>query len=154
MSSGRPPQAGRRLGVDVGSVRVGVAVSDPDGVLATPLVTLRRDAQDRTDLAHLVELAAKYEVLEVVVGLPTTLAGRSGPAAEAAQAYAAELRDRVDVPVTMADERLSTVAAERTLAARGVRGRRRRAVVDQAAAVLILQGHLDALRAGPRSTDP
>ncbi len=153
-SATRPPGAGRRLGVDVGSVRVGVAISDPDGVLATPLVTLRRDAQDRTDLARLAELASEYEVVEVVVGLPTTLAGRSGPAAEAALAYAAELRERVNVAVTMADERLSTVAAERTLAARGVRGRRRREVVDQAAAVLILQGRLDALRAGTRGNEP
>jgi putative Holliday junction resolvase len=142
------------LGVDVGSVRVGVAISDPDGVLATPLVTLRRDVQDRTDLARLVELAAEHEVVEIVVGLPTTLSGRAGPAAEAAQAYAAELRQLADLPVTMVDERLSTVAAERTLAERGVRGRRRRAVVDQAAAVLILQGRLDALRAGSGSSDP
>jgi putative holliday junction resolvase len=145
---------GRRLGVDVGSVRVGVAISDPDGLLATPLVTLRRDAQDRTDLARLVELTGEYSVVEIVVGLPTTLAGRSGPAADAAQAYASELRVLVDVPVTMVDERLSTVSAERTLAARGVRRRRRRAVVDQAAAVVILQGHLDALRAGARGFDP
>jgi putative holliday junction resolvase len=137
---------GRRLGVDVGSVRVGVAVSDPDGVLATPLATLRRDERGGCDLRRLVELVAEYEVVEVVVGLPRTLAGREGPAAQAARRYAELLATLTPVPVRLADERLSTVVAQRTLGERGVRGRKQRAVVDQAAAVEILQGWLDARR--------
>lgn len=140
------PRHGRRLGVDVGAVRVGVALSDPEGLLATPLVTLRRDERDGTDLQQLADLVTEYEVVEVVVGLPRTLAGRTGPAALAASDYAAALAGRLDVPVRMTDERLSTVHATRVLAERGVRGRKQRAVVDQAAAVTILQGVLDAAR--------
>ena len=137
---------GRRLGVDVGSVRVGVALSDPGGLLATPLATLRRDERDSADLRRLAELVAEYEVVEVVVGLPRTLAGREGPAAQAARGYADALTALIPVPVRMSDERLSTVVAVRTLSDRGVRGRKQRAVVDQAAAVEILQGWLDARR--------
>jgi len=137
--------------VDVGTVRVGVALSDPDGVLATPLVTLSRDQRAGADLERLARLVVEHEVVEVVVGLPRTLTGRHGPAAEAAQAYAAELAERIGpVPVRLTDERLSTVAAVRTLRERGVRGRRQRAVVDQAAAVQILQSWLDAHRGASR----
>lgn len=127
-------------------MRVGVALSDPGGLLATPLVTLGRDERDGSDLRRLAELVAEHEVVEVVIGLPRTLAGRDGPAAQAAQAYADQLRRLVTVPVVLVDERLSTVAAERVLAERGVRGRRQRAVIDQAAAVQILQSRLDAIR--------
>lgn len=143
------PSVGRRLGVDVGTVRVGVALSDPQGVLATPLVTLSRDEAAGTDIMRLAELVAEHEVVEVVVGLPRTLAGRRGPAAVAAQSYAAALAERIaPVPVRLTDERLSTVAATRVLRERGLRGRRQRAVVDQAAAVAILQSWLDAGAAG------
>lgn len=139
------PGPGRRLAVDVGSVRVGVALSDPGPVLASPLVTLSRDERSGSDLGRLVELVAEYEVVEVVVGLPRTLSDRHGRAAEAATAYAGELRARIDpVPVRLADERLTTVSASRMLSERGVRGKRQRAVVDQAAAVEILQAWLDA----------
>lgn len=137
------PGPGRRLGVDVGSVRVGIALSDPAGVLATPLVTLARDAGGGTDLEQVAALVADHHVVEVVVGLPRTLAGRDGPAAQAARAYAQSLTARLPVPVRLFDERLTTVRAGRMLADRGVRGRRARAVVDQAAAVEILQGWLD-----------
>lgn len=133
--------------MDVGSVRVGVAVSDPSGVLATPLVTLRRDEQGDSDLRRLAELAAEYEVVEVVVGLPRTLAGREGPAAQAARRYADALSPLLVVPIRMADERLSTVVATRSLREGGVKGRKQRAVVDQAAAVAILQSWLDSRRA-------
>ncbi|MCD2187688.1 Holliday junction resolvase RuvX [Actinomycetospora soli] len=144
--------AGRVLGVDVGAVRVGVALSDPAGVLATPLVTLDRDETTWSDLDQLTDLVAEHEVVEVVVGLPRTLAGREGPAAEAALGYADDLREVFDergvsgVPVTMADERLSTVTAGRMLSDRGVKGRAQRRVIDQAAAVAILQTWLDARR--------
>ncbi len=143
---------GVRLGVDVGQVRVGVARSDPDGVLATPLVTLARDLRTAdpdvpTDLAELGRLVGEYEAVEVVVGLPVTLAGRHGPAAENATTYARRLAGVVEpVPVRLADERMSTVVASRRLSERGVKGRRQRAVVDQAAAVEILQSWLDAQR--------
>jgi putative Holliday junction resolvase len=139
------PGAGRRLAVDVGSVRVGVALSDPGPVLATPLVTLSRDERSGGDLDRLAELVAEHEVVEVVVGLPRTLADKHGTAAVAATAYADALRARIEpVPVRLADERLTTVSASRMLTQRGVRGRRQRAVVDQAAAVEILQAWLDA----------
>ncbi|HEY0357594.1 MAG TPA: Holliday junction resolvase RuvX [Mycobacteriales bacterium] len=147
MTGTRP--AGVRIGVDVGSVRVGVAVSDPSALLATPLVTLPRDASGDRDIARLVELAAEYAAVEFVVGLPRSLSGREGPAAEIARRYAAALADRVaPIPVHLSDERLTTVSAIRTLSDRGVRGRRQRAVVDQAAAVLILQTWLDSRRSG------
>ncbi|MDQ1677240.1 MAG: putative pre6S rRNA nuclease [Actinomycetota bacterium] len=140
---------GVRIGVDVGSVRVGVAVSDPSAMLATPLVTLRRDASGGSDIDRLEELATEYDAVEFVVGLPRSLSGREGPAAETARAYAATLANRVaPIPVQLSDERLTTVSATRTLSDRGVRGRRQRAVVDQAAAVLILQTWLDSRRSG------
>ncbi len=143
---------GRRLGVDVGKVRVGVALSDPDGILATPLVTLPRDmgtAADSVpaDIAELVRLVAEHEAVEIVVGLPVRLNGAEGAAAIDIRAYAERLGQAMpQVPVVLADERMSTVVATRRLAERGVRGRRQRAVVDQAAAVEILQGWLDAQR--------
>jgi putative Holliday junction resolvase len=138
---------GVRLGVDVGSVRVGVAVSDPDGVLATPLVTLARDMRASADLDGLAGIVRDRSVVEVVVGLPRSLSGRNGPAARAAQDYAGALAERIaPVPVRLTDERLTTVSASRTLTDRGISSRRQRQVVDQAAAVLILQGWLDAAR--------
>ncbi|WP_341720343.1 Holliday junction resolvase RuvX [Micromonospora sp. FIMYZ51] len=143
---------GVRLGVDVGQVRVGVSRSDPHGVLATPLCTLAREQNPRSDavpsdVAELAALVAEHEAVEVVVGLPVNLAGKHGPAAEHVKAYARLLADVLSpVPVTLTDERMSTVVASRRLAERGVRGRRQRAVVDQAAAVEILQSWLDAQR--------
>lgn len=141
------PGRGVRLGVDVGAVRVGVAASDPDGVLAHPVTTLRRDPNGGRDLDELVSIAREKEAVLVVVGLPVTLSGRGGQAARSASAYADALAARIaPVPVRLTDERFTTVLASRTLSQRGVRGRRQRAVVDQAAAVLILQGWLDSER--------
>lgn len=134
---------GRRLGIDVGSVRVGVALSDPDGMLATPLVTVPRDVEGGTDVATIAALVAEHDVVGVVVGLPRTLAGREGPAAEAARAFVAALEPALPVPVELSDERLTTVVATRQLRESGRRGKRQRAVVDQVAAVGILQGWLD-----------
>jgi putative Holliday junction resolvase len=136
-------RSGARVGVDVGSVRVGVAACDPAGLIATPVETLRRG---RGDMDALSRLVTERDAVEVVVGLPTTLAGRHGPAAEAAEAYATELAGRVTVPVRLVDERLSTVGATRGLRASGVDTRRGRGVVDQAAAVIILQAALDTER--------
>jgi len=143
---------GRRLGVDVGKVRVGVALCDPEGILATPLVTVPRDmgataGSVPADIAELVRLVREHEVVQIVVGLPVRLSGAEGAAAIDIRAYSDRLaRAAGQVPVVLADERMSTVVATRRLAERGVRGKRQRAVVDQAAAVEILQSWLDAQR--------
>jgi putative holliday junction resolvase len=137
------------LGVDVGTVRVGVARSDPGGVLASPVATLPRAGS----VHQLARLVSEHAAVGVVVGLPVTLAGREGASAVLAREYADQLARVISpIPVELVDERLTTVAAERRLAARGVRGRARRAVVDQAAAVEILQHWLDAHQA--QSDDP
>ncbi len=121
-------------------------MSDPDGILATPLLTVRRAADD-DGVSVIARLVAEHEVVEVVVGLPVTLAGREGLAAAEARDYAERLsRAIMPIPVRLADERMSTVVASRRLAERGVRGRRQRSVVDQAAAVEILQSWLDTQR--------
>ncbi len=127
-------------------MRVGVAVSDPDGLLATPVETVRRGVGD---LDRLAALAAEHEVVEVVVGLPRSLSGSEGPAARAARALAVALAARVaPVPVRLVDERLTTVSATRSMREVGVSSRRGRQRVDQAAAVVILQHALDSERAG------
>jgi putative Holliday junction resolvase len=139
---------GRRLGVDVGAVRIGVAVCDPDGLLATPVETV---AAGQGDLARLAELAAEYGVIEAVVGLPRSLSGAEGPAAAKARAFADLLVGKIQpIPVRLVDERLTTVTATRGLRESGVRGRKSRAVVDQAAAVVILQNALDVERGSGR----
>jgi putative Holliday junction resolvase len=141
-------RVGVRIGVDVGSVRVGVAGSDPAGVLATPVTTLRRDARTGRDLDDLLGIVSEREAVEVLVGLPRTLANRDGVAAEAAREYAEALATRVSpIPVRLVDERFSTVEATRGLRAAGVKGRSMRKVIDAAAAVVLLQAALDTERA-------
>ena len=138
-------RTGVRVGVDVGSVRVGVAASDPSAVLAHPVRTMARDAEGRSDLDALVALVSELEAVEVVVGLPLQLSGAEGEAARLARDYAVSLAKAIrPVGVRLVDERLTTVAAHRRLRDSGVPGRGQRAVVDQAAAVLILQSALDA----------
>ena len=138
-------RSGTRLGIDPGEARIGVARSDPSGFLATPVETVRRG---RGDLARIARLVREEEVLEVVVGLPRSLSGGEGPAAEKAREFAVRLAARVaPVPVRLLDERLTTVSAEAMLRDRGRRGQQRRAVVDQVAAVMILQQALDTERA-------
>ena len=146
-------RSGVRVGVDVGSVRVGVAASDPSGILATPVRTVPRDVSDQQapDVEEVASIVADTAAIEVVVGLPRTLAGLEGPAAAEARQYARRLAVRVaPVEVRLVDERLTTVDAHRSLRESGVDGRRQRAVVDQAAAVLILQAALDAERISGR----
>jgi putative Holliday junction resolvase len=141
-------RVGVRIGVDVGSVRVGVAGSDPSGVLATPVTTLRRDARTGRDLDALSGIVSERDAVEVLVGLPRTLANRDGVAAAAAREYAEALATRVSpVPVRLVDERFSTVEATRGLRAAGVKGPSMRAVIDAAAAVVLLQAALDTERA-------
>jgi putative Holliday junction resolvase len=145
-------RSGRRIGVDVGTVRVGVAVSDRDGLLATPVTTLARDADGAADQTQLAELAREHEAVELVVGLPRSLSGREGPAAVAARAYAESLAALVaPLPVRLVDERLTTVSAQQHLRRSGVRERQGRGVVDQVAAVVILQLALDTERSSGRA---
>jgi putative Holliday junction resolvase len=135
---------GVRIGVDVGTVRVGVAASDPDGVLASPVVTLTRDPRTGRDLDELAEIVRDRSAVEVVIGLPRHLSGREGASVQMARQYADELADRIaPVPIRLVDERLTTVTAGRSLRASGVRGKASRAVIDQAAAVALLQSALE-----------
>ena len=144
---GDDPGRGRRLGVDVGSVRIGVATSDPDGILATPVETVARDRTDR-HVRRLASLVNELEAVEVVVGLPRTLADRAGSAAQDAIELSELLARRIaPIPVRLADERLTTVAAQRSLREAGVRAKGQRSMIDQAAAVGILQNWLDQRRA-------
>ncbi len=142
------PGRGRRLGVDVGTVRIGVAVSDPDALLATPVETVPRDRRSGRHLRRLAALAGEYQAVEIVVGLPRTLADRAGASAHDAVEVADLLADRVaPVPVRLADERFTTLTAQRALREAGVRARGQRSKIDQAAAVGILQNWLDQRRA-------
>lgn len=136
---------GRRMGIDPGDARIGVASSDPSGFLATPVETVPRGDGD---LARLKVLIAEHEAIRVYVGLPRSLSGGEGPAALRVRDFARELADLIaPIPVLLQDERLTTVSAEAMLRERGRKGQKRRAVVDQAAAVLILQSALDRERA-------
>lgn len=138
---------GVRLGVDVGAVRVGLAASDPGGVLASAVRTLARDTEGGADLRAVAAEVVERDVLEVVVGLPLSLDGTERSAATLARGYAAALARQVaPVPVRLVDERLSTVSATQALRGAGVPGRKQRRVVDQVAAVVILQSALDGER--------
>jgi putative Holliday junction resolvase len=135
---------GVRIGVDVGTVRVGVAASDPDGLLASPVVTLARDSRTGRDLDELAAIVRDREAVEVVVGLPRHLSGREGASVQMAREYADALAERIaPVPIRLVDERLTTVSAGRSLRASGVRGKASRAGIDQAAAVALLQSALE-----------
>jgi putative holliday junction resolvase len=135
---------GVRIGVDAGSVRIGVARSDPGGILASPLETVRAG---KGDIERIVQLVAENEAIEVIVGLPTSLSGREGPAAVTARRFAAKIAERLSPEtVRLFDERLTTVTAESGLRDQGVRGQARRKVVDQAAAAVLLQAALEAER--------
>ena len=134
--------------MDVGTVRVGVAKSDPAGILATPLATLARDPLKDQDIVELARLVRDLDAVGVVVGLPRTLAGREGKSAEMARSYGDSLaREISPIPVRHVDERLTTVSAQRKLHQNGVRGSKAvRAIIDQAAAVELLQHWLETLR--------
>lgn len=136
---------GVRIGLDVGAVRVGVARSDLDGLLATPVETVSGDRP--VQLRRILEIVHELEPVGVVVGLPRQLSGAEGQAAVTARGYAQELaRECVPVPVRLVDERLTTVSAHQALHRSGRPGRRHRSVVDQVAAVMILQAALDQER--------
>jgi putative Holliday junction resolvase len=146
---------GVRVGIDVGTVRIGVARSDPDGILATPVTTVARaapaaptdDAAVPSDMSEIKEIVERLGAVEVIIGMPVSLSGAEQRAAALTRQYALLLAKVIEpVPIRFADERMSTVVATRRLRERGVRGKRQRAVVDQAAAVEILQSWLDTQR--------
>lgn len=142
------PASGPLLGIDVGTVRIGVAVSDGAGLLAVPVTTVLRG---RGDLDAIADLAAERGVTGLIVGLPLTLSGQEGPAAQASREFAVNLARRVaPTPVRLVDERLTTAGASRGLREAGVSGRQARHVVDQVAATAILQGALDMGRTAGR----
>ena len=142
----------RALGVDLGTRRVGLALSDSDGRVATPLEVLERSGSEAQDHAAIAEVATEHGVDVVVVGLPISLDGSMGPAARAARAEVGRLAAAVGVPVQTCDERLSTAEAQRHLEMAEVRGSRRRQVVDMVAAAVLLQSWLDARRHEPPIT--
>lgn len=144
---------GTRMGVDVGNARVGVALCDPDGILATPLKTLRRDLKKDSDLRVLLKLIQVHEVFEIFVGLPKTMKGGDSLSTTMAKEYADKLlhglsENSLDVPVWMVDERLTSVSAHRSLREAGVSTREHKKMIDQVAAVNILQYSVDAIKSG------
>lgn len=140
-------RTGVRLGVDVGKVRVGVSVCDRDGLVATPVATLTRGAPTVSELATLL---SEYNAVEAVVGLPLSLRGDDTASTTDARLLAAQLAALATVPVRLVDERLSTVSAQRALHQSGRSTKGSRTVIDQVAAVIILQNALDAERSAGR----
>lgn len=134
----------RVVGIDLGSKRIGVAVSDASGTIATPLTVIRRAGTRAADHAAIAAIVSEYEAVLVVVGLPLTLAGDVGPAARAAIDEAGAIARVVGVPVETFDERLTTVAADAILMERRMRAEARRRLVDKVAAAVMLQSWLDA----------
>lgn len=146
------PAQGRLLGVDVGDVRLGLAVTDPGQVVATPLDTVASSPDPEEVAAIVLAAVADERPVAVVVGYPRTMAGREGSAAQRCRVVAEHVAAGSDLPVLLWDERLSTVEAERSLLEGDVRRRRRREVVDRVAASLILRGVLEARRVRARGS--
>jgi putative Holliday junction resolvase len=139
----------RALGLDLGSKRIGVALADSGGTLATPYEVVARSGDRQRDHRRIAELAAEAEADQLVVGLPLSLDGSVGPAAQAALAEADELGQATGLPVAMWDERLTTVSADRDLIALDLKAPARRKVVDKVAAAIMLQAWLDHRRLNP-----
>jgi putative holliday junction resolvase len=138
------PPRGTLLGLDLGTKTIGVAASDPDRRLATAVETIRR-TKFTADATRLLHLAAERNAAGFVLGLPINMDGSEGPRAQSTRAFARSLAGRTELPIALWDERLSTAAVERELIATDTRRTRRAAVIDQQAAVFILQGALDRL---------
>ena len=130
------------MGLDVGDKRIGIALSDEGLVIASPKETLERRG-NRKDIAHLLELAQREDVSEILVGMPLSLNGSEGPQAQKVGRFIEALRAQTDIPVTPWDERLTTVSAERALLEGDVSRAKRKKTIDRVAAALILQGYLD-----------
>lgn len=135
----------RIMGLDVGDKTIGIAVSDALGLTAQGVDVIRRTHMDR-DFSLLQETAEVYEIEHIVIGLPKNMDGTIGPRAELCQAFAKETETRLGLPVSLWDERLTTIAAEKTLLAADVSRKKRKQVIDKLAASLILQAYLDAQR--------
>lgn len=143
----------RIMGLDLGSKRIGIAISDPEGILAQGLTILTHRSR-QADLAAIEALAREHEVREIVIGYPLLLSGKEGKEAKSAKRFGAELARRTGLPIVYWDERLSTVAAHRLLLEAGLRSRQRAARVDMAAAELILQHYLDWRKKQHEQTTP
>jgi putative holliday junction resolvase len=137
----------RILGLDVGSVRIGVALSDPMGIVAQPFEVIDRRATE--PLTRIAEIISENGVERVVIGRPLRLSGEAGPAVLAIEAFVAELEGKVAVPLELWDERLSTAQAERAMIEGGARREKRRQNIDKVAAAIILQSYLDATGTRP-----
>ena len=133
----------RVLGLDLGSKRIGVAVSDPTRTIATALTVVQRSGSRQRDHQRIAELVAEEEAAAVIVGLPMNMNGSYGPAAKAALSEVEALASVIDVPVTTIDERRTTVTADRAMIEGGLNGKQRRKVVDRVAAAILLQTWLD-----------
>jgi putative Holliday junction resolvase len=144
-STGSDVRIGARLGIDVGRARIGVARCDAGAVLAVPVETVARAADGGADVRRILELADEYEVIELVVGNPLSLSGAPTASTDDAIGFAQRLAD-AGAPVRLVDERLSTVSAQQALRASGKSSRKQRPIVDQVAAVIILQHAIDAER--------
>lgn len=140
---------GVRLGIDVGTVRVGVSRSDPSGLLASPYCTVAR-REDGSDVADIATRARDLDVHEIIVGLPRSLSGRTTASTEDAYRFAHALAELVTIPIRMVDERLSTVSASRALRVNGKNARSARPLIDQTAATVILQHALESERLSGR----
>ncbi|MFQ5854206.1 MAG: Holliday junction resolvase RuvX [Anaerolineae bacterium] len=135
----------RIMALDVGERRIGVAVSDPLGIIARSLAVVKRDT-DETAIARIKTLMDEEDVGRLIVGFPRSLSGAVGPQARAVEAFARQIESAIDVPVEMWDERLSTVTAVRVLTERGQSAREQKQTIDAVAAAVILQDYLDAQR--------
>lgn len=162
-NAGASARVGRALGLDVGSVRIGVAVSDPDRILATPVETIAADkparggrayglsGADRLDVNRVLDVALDYDVSDIVIGLPITLRGNDTESTTRAREFSAALQELLaqenePMVIHLVDERMSTMAATQAMRASGVNAKKSRSRIDQAAAVHILQGWLDQRR--------
>ncbi len=134
---------GRRVALDVGGRRIGLAVSDELGMVASPVRTV--DIK-RERLEGLIQAINQYEPVEIIIGMPTGMSGYEGPQANETRAFAGRLAEHIDVPITYWDERLTTFAADQALTESGYRTKRRKEMVDAVAASLILQSYLDSFR--------
>ncbi len=136
----------RSLGLDIGEKRIGVAISDSEGILAIPLTVISRNSEEVS--RAVTELVKKYQIEQIIVGLPRTLKGEIGQEAEKVKDFIQQLSQKIKLPIETWDERLSTIAAERLLLEAGVKGKKRKERRDALAAAFILQGYLDAKRQG------
>ena len=133
----------RALGIDLGSKRIGIAISDNNGKVATPLQVLTRSKNTKEDHKKINDLVSEWEAELVVVGMPYSLDGNKGPAAKSVEKEVEELASVISVPVDIHDERLTTVIAAQKLSLQGLDHKRQREVIDQVAASVILQSWLD-----------